>query len=72
MITLELLTDFIHEYLRYNKDIICDSFTIYDKMLDIKVKNLSNTVRGFGEVVKLEEYYNWIQSVREEKINQIL
>jgi hypothetical protein len=41
-------------------------------MLDIKVKNLSNTVRGFGEVVKLEEYYNWIQSVREEKINQIL
>jgi hypothetical protein len=72
MITLELLTDFIHEYLRYNKDIICDSFTIYDKMLDIKVKNLSNTVREFGEVVKLEKYYNWLQSVREEKINQIL
>jgi len=72
MITLELLTDFIHEYLRYNKDIICDSFTIYDKMLEIKVKNLSNTVRGFGGVVKLEEYYNWLQSVREEKINQIL
>ena len=37
-----------------------------------KVKNLSNTVRGFGEVVELEKYYNWIQSVREEKINQIL
>ena len=72
MITLELLTDFIHEHLRYNKDIICDSFTIYDKMLDIKVKNLSNTVRGFGEVVKLEKYYSWLQSVREEKINQIL
>jgi hypothetical protein len=25
-----------------------------------------------GEVVKLERYYNWLQSVREEKINQIL
>jgi hypothetical protein len=41
-------------------------------MLDIKVINLSKSVRGFGEVVKLEKYYNWLQSVREEKINQIL
>jgi hypothetical protein len=41
-------------------------------MLDIKVKNLSNSVRGFGEVVNLEKYYSWLQSVREEKINQIL
>ncbi len=72
MITLELLTDFLHVHLRYNKDIICDSFTIHNKMLDIKVINLSKSVRGFGEVVKLEKYYNWLQSVREEKINQIL
>ena len=71
MITLELLTDFLHG-LRYNKDIICDSFTIHNKMLDIKVINLSKSVRGFGEVVKLEKYYNWLQSVREEKITQIL
>jgi hypothetical protein len=41
-------------------------------MLDIKVINLSKSVRGFGEVVKLEKYYNWLQSVREEKISQIL
>ena len=72
MITLELLTDFLHEHLRYNKDIICDSFAIHNKMLDIKVINLSKSVRGFGEVVKLEKYYNWLQSVREEKIAQIL
>lgn len=72
MITLELLTDFLHGHLRYNKDIICDSFTIHNKMLDIKVINLSKSVRGFGEVVKLEKYYNWLQSVREEKIAQIL
>ena len=72
MITLELLTDFLHVPLRYNKDIICDSFTIHNKMLDIKVINLSKSVRGFGEVVKLEKYYNWLQSVREEKIAQIL
>jgi hypothetical protein len=72
MITLELLTDFLHVHLRYNKDIICDSFAIHNKMLDIKVINLSKSVRGFGEVVKLEKYYNWLQSVREEKISQIL
>jgi hypothetical protein len=72
MITLELLTDFLQGHLRYNKDIICDSFAIHNKMLDIKVINLSKSVRGFGEVVKLEKYYNWLQSVREEKISQIL
>jgi len=72
MITLELLTDFLHVHLRYNKDIICDSFTIHNKMLYIKVINLSKSVRGFGEVIELEKYYNWLQSVREEKINQIL
>lgn len=72
MITLELLTDFLHVQLRYNKDIICDSFTIHNEMLDIKVINLSKSVRGFGEVIKLEKYYNWLQSRRDEKINQIL
>ena len=72
MITLELLTDFLHEHLRYNKDIICDSFAIHNKMLDIKVINLSKSVRGFGEVVKLERYYNWLSEKRDEKINQII
>jgi len=41
-------------------------------MLDIKVINLSKKVRGFGEVIELERYYNWLQSRRDEKINQIL
>jgi hypothetical protein len=72
MITLELLTDFLQGHLRYNKDIICDSFTIHNKMLNIKVINLSKKVRGFGEVIELERYYNWLQSRRDEKINQIL
>ena len=48
MITLELLTDFLHIHLRYNKDIICDSFAIHNKMFDIKFINLSKSVRGFG------------------------
>jgi hypothetical protein len=77
MITLELLTEFVRGPLRYNKDIECDSFIILtdfrskNKILDIKLINLSK-IRGFGEVVKLEKYYNWLQSIREEKINQIL
>ena len=71
MVTLELITDFIHDR-GYNKDILCDSFTIHDNILLIRLKNLSNTVRGFGEIIQLEKYYNWLQSVREDKINQIL
>ena len=50
MMTLELLTDFIQEDLRYNREIICESFSIHNKILEIKVRNLSETVTGFGEV----------------------
>ena len=42
MITLELVTEFIREYLRYNDNFECVSFTIIKsnrgKLLDIKVK----------------------------------
>ena len=70
--TLELLTDFIQEDLRYNREIICESFSIHNKILEIKVRNLSDTVTGFGEVVELERYQNWLNKKRVKKINQIL
>jgi hypothetical protein len=72
MMTLELLTDFIQEDLRYNREIICESFSIHNKILEIKVRNLSDTVTGFGEVVELERYQNWLNKKRVKKINQIL
>jgi len=66
MITLELLNDFIHEDLRYKSDIKVVSYEINVNWIELQFKDV------MGEVVKLEKYYNWLQSVREEKINQIL
>lgn len=72
MITSELLTDFIQEELNYKREIICDSFSVHNKMLEIRVRNLSKTVSRFGEVVELKKYQNWLNRKREEKLNQIL
>ena len=65
MINLELLTEFTHEDLRY-KSIKVVSYRINVNWIELQFQN------GMGEVVKLERYYNWLQSSREEKINQIL
>ena len=66
MINLELLTEFTHEDLRYKSVIKVVSYRINVNWIELQFQNV------MGEVVKLERYYNWIQSVREEKINQIL
>jgi hypothetical protein len=66
MITLELLTEFTHEDLRYKSDIKVVSYKVNVNWIDLQFQNV------MGEVVKLERYYNWLQSRREEKINQIL
>jgi len=66
MITLELLTEFTHEDLRYKSDIKVISYKINVNWIELQFQDV------MGEVVKLERYYNWIQSRREEKINQIL
>ena len=66
MITLELLTEFTHEDLKYKSDIKVVSYKINVNWIDLQFQNV------MGEVVKLERYYNWLQSRREEKINQII
>jgi DNA-directed RNA polymerase delta subunit len=66
MINLELLTEFTHEELRYKSDIKVVSYKINVNWIELQFQDV------MGEVVKLEKYYNWLQSVREEKINQIL
>ena len=74
MITLELLNDFIHEDLRYKSDIKVVYYKVNVNWIELKFNNVTAS-RGkefMGEVVKLERYYNWLQSVREEKINKIL
>ncbi len=66
MINLELLTEFTHEDLRYKSVIKVVSYRINVNWIDLQFQNV------MGVVVKLERYYNWLQSRREEKINQIL
>jgi hypothetical protein len=61
-----LLTKFTHQDLRYKSDIKVVSYKINVNWIELQFQDV------MGEVVKLERYYNWIQSVREEKINQIL
>lgn len=63
---LENLIQFIHEDLRYKSDIKVVYYKINGNWIELQFDNV------MGEVVKLERYYNWLQSAREEKINQIL
>lgn len=75
MISLELLNEFINEYLRYSKEIICDSFTIENnEFIFAKSVDSSKTygVKGILDMtIELKSYYNWLQSRRENKINKI-
>jgi hypothetical protein len=66
MITLELLTEFTHEDLRYKSDIKVVSYKINVNWIELQFQDV------MGEVVKLERYYDWLSEKREEKINQIL
>ena len=66
MITLELLTDFIHEDLRYKSDIKVVYYKINVNWIELKFDNV------MGEVVKLERYYDWLSEKREEKISKLL
>ena len=66
MITLEKLTRFIHEDLRYKSDIKVVYYKVNVNWIELKFDNV------MGEVVKLERYYDWLSEKREEKINKIL
>ena len=66
MITLELLTEFTHEYLRYKSDIKVVSYKINVNCVELRFQDV------MGEVVKLERYYDWLSEKREEKISKLL
>jgi hypothetical protein len=69
MITIELLTKFIHEKLRYKKNIKVVSYQIFEKFIYISFDS-------FGETVNLKHYYDWyseiVQKNREEKLKDII
>lgn len=66
MITLEKLTEFTHENLRYKPMIKVVYYKMLNNWIDLQFDN------GKGEVVSAERFYNWINEKRIEKINQIL
>ena len=66
MITLEKLTEFTQEDLRYKSSIKVISYKILNNWIDLQFDN------GKGEVVSVDRFHSWLNEKREEKINQIL
>ena len=66
MITLEKLTEFTQEELRYKSSIKVISYKIVGNWIDLQFDN------GKGEVVSVDRFNNWVNKKREEKLNQIL
>lgn len=72
MITLEKLTEFTQEDLRYKSSIKVISYKILPggynnrNWIDLQFDN------GKGEVLSADRFYDWINEKREEKISQLL
>ena len=66
MITLEKLTEFTQEDLRYKSSIKVISYKIIGNWIDLQFDS------GKGEVVSVDRFNNWVNEKRIEKINQIL
>lgn len=65
MITLEKLTEFTQEDLRYKSSIKVISYKIIGNWMDLQFDS------GKGEVVSVDRFYNWINEKREEKISKL-
>jgi hypothetical protein len=61
---LDSLNEFIQS--RWSHKPILKSYRLIGKMLEVKFED------GFGEVIEVGKYYDWLQSLREEKIKRIL
>lgn len=72
MITINLLTKFTHESLRYKEEIRVLYYTlnVFSGSNGVDIHLTFNN--GGGEFVSKKRYEDWLQSRREEKINQIL
>ena len=66
MMTLEKLTEFSKEELRYKSSIKVISYKIIGNWMDLQFDNFK------GEVVNVDRFYNWMSEKREKKISQLL
>ncbi len=60
----ELLTEFIQT--RWNHQPHIKSYRLIGKMLEVKFED------GFGEVIEIEKYYDWLSDNRQNKLNKII
>jgi hypothetical protein len=61
---LDLLNEFIQS--RWSHKPILKSYRLIGKMIEVKFED------GFGEVIEVGKYYDWISENRSEKINNII
>lgn len=66
MMTLEKLTEFTQEDLRYKSSIKVISYKIVGNWIDLQFDS------GKGEVVSVDRFNNWVNDKREKKISQLL
>lgn len=61
---LDSLNKFIES--RWSHKPILKSYRLIGKMLEVKFED------GFGEVIEIGEYYDWVSNKRGEKLEQLL
>jgi hypothetical protein len=61
---LDSLNEFIQS--RWSHKPILKSYRLIGKMLEVKFED------GFGEVIEIEKYYDWLSEKRQNKINEII
>ncbi len=66
MISLEKLTKFAHQNLRYKTHIKVVSYKILNNWIDLRFNNFK------GEVVSVDRFYNWLAEKRQQKLDNIL
>ncbi len=64
MMELDSLNEFIQS--RWSHKPTIKSYRLIGKMLEVKFED------GFGEVIEIGKYYDWISENRSEKINNII
>lgn len=72
MITLEKLTEFTQEDLRYKSSIKVISYKILPGGYNNRNWIDLHFDSGKGEVVSADRFYDWINDKREEKLSQLL
>ena len=72
MMTLELLTEFSHQELRRNKNIVVEKWRVSETRLHLSFFDNRDSRSGFGTLVDTSRYQNWLIDRRQDRIDQIL